>query len=87
MFNNKFFEDITQEEYSLLSALLNADKSVLFDVENANALVLMNRLATASNLNEEGCALRLSIFDKYNNATCIIDAEEIFIENEKPCLS
>ena len=87
MFNNKFFEDITQEEYALLFAFLNADKSVLFDVENANARVLLNRLAIASNLNEEGCALRLSIFDKYKNATCIIDSEDVFIEDEKPCLS
>jgi hypothetical protein len=86
MFNNKFFESITEDEYTLLSALLNADKSVLFDLKNAIAPVLLNRLA-ASNLNEDGCALRLSIFDKYKNATCIIDAEEIFIDDEKPCLS
>jgi hypothetical protein len=44
----------------------------------------MNKLATV-NLTEEGHALRLSIFDKYKNATCIIDNEEVFIEDEKPC--
>lgn len=87
MFNNKFFEDITREEYALLFAILNADKSVLFDIENAKADALLKRLATASNLNQEGCLLRLSIFDKYRNATCIIDSEEVFIENEKPCPS
>jgi hypothetical protein len=84
MFNTTFFDSITQDEHTLLSALLNADKSVLFELQHANAVRLMNKLATV-NLTEEGHALRLSIFDKYKNATCIIDNEEVFIEDEKPC--
>lgn len=86
LFNNTFLNSISEDEHCLLYAILNNDRVVLYEIVYANAIILMNKLMRVP-LSEEGEAIKASIVQKFKDATCIIDQEDLFISDEKPCTS
>jgi len=86
IFNNTFLNAITEDEHCLLYAILNNDRVVLYEIAYANAILLMSKLMRVP-LSEEGEAVKTSIIQKFKDATCIIDQEDLVISDEKPCIS
>lgn len=86
IFNNAFLNTITEDEHCLLYAILNNDREVLYEIAHANAIVLMSKLMRVP-LSDEGEIIKASIIQKFKDATCIIDCEDLFISDEKPCIS
>ena len=86
IFNNTFLNSLTEDENCLLYAILNNDRAVLYEIAHSNAIVLLSKLMRVT-LTDEGEEVKKSIIQKFNDATCIIDSDNLFISDEKPCIS
>lgn len=86
IFNNTFLNSLTEDENCLLYAILNNDRAVLYEIAHSNAIVLLSKLMRVT-LTDEGEEVKKSIIQKLNDATCIIDSDNLFISDEKPCIS
>jgi len=86
IFNTTFLDSLTEDENCLLYAVLNNNREVLYDIIHANAILILSKLTRAP-LSDEGIAVKDSIIQKFQTATCIIDLDPLFISDEKPCIS